>query len=141
MRDYQFHLEVVSHRESVFSGNAVQLTVRGTEGDMGIHYGHAPLLTQIVPSMLTIIPKKGEPQYLYIAGGIMEVQATNVNIMADTVIRAEEIDQAHAEQARKEAEQKLRFCRNDEMLKFELELTQALAQLRVLKSARRVRSR
>ena len=139
MKDFQFQLEIVSHSERVYSGTAVQLTVRGTEGDMGIHYGHAPLLSEIIPSMLTIHPKHGEPQFLYVAGGIIEVQPTVVNIMADHIERAEEIDKAHAEAAKQHAEQQLQVCQKDEMLKLELELSQALAQLRVLKSARRFR--
>lgn len=134
MRDYSFQLNIVTHTEQVFLGNVVQLTVRGSEGDIGVHHGHAPLLTSILPSMLTMVKKSGETEYLYVAGGLMEIQPKGVNIMADTVIRAEDIDQQEAEKARLHAEEQLANCELSDCLKIELELVQAIAKLRVIKN-------
>ena len=124
----------MTHTEQVFLGNVVQLTVRGSEGDIGVHHGHAPLLTSILPSMLTMVKKSGETEYLYVAGGLMEIQPKGVNIMADTVIRAEDIDQKEAEKARLHAEEQLASCELSDCLKIELELMQAVAKLRVIKN-------
>ncbi len=134
MRNYSFELNIVTHCEQVFTGKVVQLTVRGTEGDIGVHRGHAPLLTAILPSMLTMVKKSGEKQYLYVAGGIMEVQPKGVNILADVVIRAEDIDQQEAEKARDHARAMLETSDLSDTLKIELELMQAIAKLRVIKN-------
>lgn len=134
MRNYSFELNIVSHSEQVFNGDVVQLTVRGTEGDIGVHRGHAPLLTSVLPSMLTLVKKSGEKEYLYIAGGMMEIQPKGVNILADEVIRAENLDQQEAEEARAHASEALQLCDANECLKIELELMQAIAKLRVIKN-------
>lgn len=135
MRNYSFALNIVSHSEQVFSGRVVQLTVRGSEGDIGVHYGHAPLLTTILPSMLTLKSKSGETEYLYVAGGMMEIQPKGVNILADEVIRAKDLDQKEAEKARTHAAEALQRCEASDCLKIELELMQAIAKLRVIKNA------
>lgn len=137
MRNYSFKLNIVSHSEQVFSGSVVQLTVRGSEGDIGVHHGHAPLLTFLIPSMLTMVKKSGEKEYLYIAGGLMEIQPGSVNIMADEVIRANDIDQQEAKKAIAHAEQYLNSANLAQAHKIELELIQAIAKLRVVESARR----
>lgn len=134
MRNYSFDLNIVTHSEQIFSGAVVQLTVRGSEGDIGVHYGHAPLLTSVQPSMLTLVKKTGETEYLYVAGGMMEIQPKGVNILADDVIRAEDLDKQEAEKARVHAAEALTVCDASECLKIELELMQAIAKLRVLKN-------
>jgi len=141
LRDYSFNLNIVTPSEQIFTGAVVQLTVRGTEGDIGVHYGHAPLLTSILPSMLTMVKKSGETEYLYVAGGMMEIQPKGVNIMADVAIRAEDIDQKEAEKARAHAEQELANCDSSDCLKIELELMQAVAKLRVIKNFHHMRPR
>lgn len=134
LRNYSFKLNIVTPSEQIFAGNVVQLTVRGTEGDIGVHHGHAPLLTSILPSMLTMVKKSGEKEYLYVAGGMMEIQPKGVNIMADVAIRAEDIDQQEAEKARVHAQEQLATCDLSDCLKIELELMQAVAKLRVIKN-------
>lgn len=131
--NFSFQLQIVTPTDHIYSEAVTQLTVRGTEGDIGINYGHAPLLTQIVPSMLTFVRKDGTQDCLYVAGGFMEVQPTNVSILADTIIRAKDIDERKAKAARDNAEKHLANCRTDELLMLELEMMQALAQLRVVK--------
>lgn len=136
MPTYSFSLTIVTPSHQMFCGNVVQLTVRGSEGDIGVHHGHAPLLTSVQPSMLTLVRKSGDKEYLYVAGGMMEIQPKGVNIMADIAIRAEDIDQREAEKARAHAEQALANCNASDCLKVELELMQAVAKLRVVKHAR-----
>lgn len=141
MRDYSFNLEIVTPSECIYSGSVVQLTVRGSEGDIGVHRGHAPLLTSVQPCMLTMVKKSGDVEYLYVAGGMMEVQPKGVNIMADIATRAKDIDQQEAEKARDHAELELAVCDRSDLLKIELELMQAVAQLRVIKNFQHMRHR
>lgn len=139
MKDFGFQVDIATPSGSIYSGYVVQLVVRGTEGDIGVHKGHAPLLTAIQPCMVTLVKKGGEPEYLYVEGGMMEIQPRGVNILADTAARGDEIDLQHALAARQHAQQMLENCSSDEFLKFELELVQALAQLRVAKHSRKGR--
>lgn len=84
-----------------------------------------------------MVKKSGEKEYLYIAGGLMEIQPGSVNIMADEVIRANDIDQQEAKKAIAYAEQYLNSANLAQAHKIELELIQAIAKLRVVESARR----
>ncbi len=86
--------------------------------------------------MLTLQSKSGEKKLLYVAGGFMEVQPYNVSILADTLVRAEDIDEKKAQQARDNAERQLKVCKGDDLIRLELELMQALAKLRIVKNFR-----
>jgi len=132
--NFTFDVQIVTPTDHLYKGAVSHLSVKGTEGDLGIYYGHAPLLTGIAPSMLTMVKKNGEKDCLYVAGGFMEVQPNNVSILADTLIRAKDIDEKKAQQARENAEQNLLHCDADQLLKFELQMMQALAQLRVVRN-------
>ena len=134
MPDFKFHLEVVTPMSQLFSGSVKQLVVRGSEGDIGVYKGHAPLLTAIKPCMLSFQVASGETELLYVAGGRMEIQPNATMIMADVASRASELDEKSAQEAKQYARDKLRHCHKNDCLKFELEVMKALAQLRVIET-------
>ncbi|MDX1734366.1 MAG: F0F1 ATP synthase subunit epsilon [Halioglobus sp.] len=102
------HCDIVSAEEEIFSGLIEMLVATGELGELGVSYGHAPLLTALVPGPVRVVPQGGgEEQVFYVSGGFLEVQPGIVSILADTAIRADDVDEAAAEEARREAEHAL----------------------------------
>ena len=101
------HCDIVSAEEEIFSGLVEIIVATGALGDLGISYGHAPLLTSLEPGPIRIKTQAGDEQIFYVSGGYLEVQPGTVSILADTAIRAGDIDEASALEAQKEAEQAL----------------------------------
>jgi F-type H+-transporting ATPase subunit epsilon len=101
------HCDIVSAEEEIFSGLVESLVATGEAGELGVNYGHAPLLTALIPGPVRIVLQGGEEQVFYVSGGYLEVQPGVVSILADTALRAHDIDEAAAEDARREAEQAL----------------------------------
>lgn len=97
------HCDIVSSDQSIFSGLVEMLVATGSEGELGVAYGHAPLLTSLRPGPVRITKQNGEEEIYYLSGGYLEVQPHVVTIMADTAIRADDIDEAAAEEARRQA--------------------------------------
>ena len=132
------HLDVVSAEEQLFSGRVETLQVTGSEGDLGIYPGHAPLLTAIKPGMVRVVKQHGEEEYFYVAGGILEVQPSNVSVLADSAIRAKDLDEAAANEAKKQAEEAMANPGADfEYAEAAAELSKAIAQLRVIQQFRK----
>ena len=132
------NLDLVSAEQKVFSGLVETLQVTGSEGDLGIYPGHAPLLTAIKPGMVRVVKQHGEEQFFYVAGGILEVQPSSVSVLADIAIRAEDLDEAAALESKKTAEQQLADSGADfEYAEATAELARAIAQLRVIKQIRK----
>ena len=102
-----FHCDIVSAEKEIFSGRVVQLTATGTIGELGILAGHAPLLTGIRPGPVRLQMDDGEEEVFFAYGGFLEVQPGVVTILADTALRAEDIDEASAVEAQQEAERAL----------------------------------
>lgn len=100
-------LDIVSAEETIFSGHVTLLIVSGAMGELGIMPGHSPLLTTVKPGKIRYKTVEGEEALFYISGGILEVQPTVVTIMADTVIRAEDLDDAVALEAQQKAKDTL----------------------------------
>ncbi|MDG1850696.1 MAG: F0F1 ATP synthase subunit epsilon, partial [Gammaproteobacteria bacterium] len=99
------HCDIASAEEQIFSGRVQSLTATGTLGDMGIYPGHAPLLTALIPGPVRIITQNGEEEIFYVSGGFLEVQPGTVNILADTAVRADDVDEANAIEAMEEAKE------------------------------------
>ena len=132
------HLDVVSAEQKLFSGRVETLQVTGSEGDLGIHPGHAPLLTAIKPGMVRVVKQHGEEEFFFVAGGILEVQPGSVSVLADIAIRGEDLDEVAANQAVKEAEEALANPKADfEYAEAAGELARAIAQLRVIQQIRK----
>lgn len=135
-----FNLDVVSAEKNIFSGLARSIQVSGESGDLGVLAGHMPLLTFIRPGMVRIVTIKGEEEIIYLSGGILEVQPNDVTILADTAIRAEELDEAKAAEAKRAAEEMLSENHGDvNFAQASSELAKAIAQLRVIELTRRRR--
>ncbi len=95
--------DIVSASQSIFTGKATLVVAHGALGDLGILPGHAPLLSQLKPGPVRVMLESGEEQVFYVSGGVVEVQPSVVTILADTAIRANDVDEAAAEQARQAA--------------------------------------
>lgn len=99
------HCNIVSVEEEIYSGLIEMLVATGELGELGVSYGHAPLLTSMVPGPVRIIEQNGNESVYYVSGGFLEVQPGVVTVLADTALRADDVDEAAAEAARKEAEE------------------------------------
>lgn len=97
------HCDIVSVKEAIYSGSVQMLIARSVGGDVGILPGHAPLLTQLHPGAVRVIKEGGVEEMFYVSGGMLEVQPHVITILADTAVRAENIDEAAAVEARNAA--------------------------------------
>ena len=102
-----FQCRVVSARESLFEGDISMLIATGTEGELGIMAGHTPLITLLKPGPMQVKTATGEDEIIYVSGGVLEVQPKVVTVLADTALRATNLDEAKIAEARREAEQQL----------------------------------
>ena len=99
------HVDVVSAEEKIFSGLAEFVTLPGEVGELGILPGHTPLISRIKPGAVAIkVPNQEQPEYVFVNGGILEVQPNSVTVLADTAIRAADLDEAKAVEAQKAAQ-------------------------------------
>jgi len=97
------HCDIVSIKESIYTGSVQMLIAHGRVGDIGVLPGHAPLLTQLNPGPVRVIKEGGQEEVFYVSGGVLEVQPHIVTILADTAVRADNIDEAAAVKAREDA--------------------------------------
>ena len=103
------HVDVVSVESSIYSGEAEFVILPGIEGELGIYPRHAPLFTQIKPGALRIkLPGDVPVEFVFVLGGFLEVQPTRVTVLADTAIRAHDLDEAKAMESMREAEEALK---------------------------------
>jgi F-type H+-transporting ATPase subunit epsilon len=133
----RIHVDVVSAEEMIFSGEADHVVLPGEAGELGIWPRHTPLLTRIRPGAVRIKLPEGGEEFVYVSGGMLEVQPTMVTVLADTAIRAHDLDEARATQAKKAAEELLKN-RDSSMdyAKAEAELADAIGQLAAIKKLR-----
>ncbi|GKW54715.1 F0F1 ATP synthase subunit epsilon [Pseudoalteromonas shioyasakiensis] len=133
------HLDVVSAEESLFSGLVESIQVSGSEGDLGVNYGHAPLLTALKPGMVRLVKQFGHEDVMYIAGGTLEVQPDRITILADTAVRGEDLDEQAAEKAKRDAEEQMANTSTAELdyQQAAVQLAEAIAQLRVIQQLRK----
>ncbi|OCG19920.1 F0F1 ATP synthase subunit epsilon [Gilliamella sp. wkB18] len=134
-----YQLEVVSAESHLFSGDVQRIRVTGKEGELGIYPGHTPLLTTIKPGMVGIVKADGEEEFIYLSGGILEVQPNIVTILADTAIRGEDLDEARAQEAVRQAQEHINHPSDDmSFAQASAELSKALAKIRVIELTRRI---
>jgi F-type H+-transporting ATPase subunit epsilon len=130
------NLNVVSAEESLFSGIIESLQITGSEGELGIMPGHAPLLTSLKPGMARIVKQGGKEEIIYLSGGMLEVQPNNVTVLADIAVRGDDLDEQAAEEAKQRAEAKLNAHSDDiDYAEAASELARAVAQLRVIQAS------
>lgn len=129
---------VVSAQEELYSGVAKMVVASGEVGELGIMPQHAPLITRLKPGQVRILTEDDEEEFLYISGGLMEVQPHVVTILADTAIRAHDLDEAAAISAKEEAERALADTEADiDYAKAQAQLAEAVAQLAALERLRK----
>ncbi len=134
------HLDVVSAEKELFSGTVSAVFAPARMGDVGIYPRHTPLVTSLRPGELKIEVEGKEDQYLYVSGGILEVQPHVVTVLSDTAIRAEDLDEAQAMEAKQRAEDALRDQKGDlDAAKAQAELARAAEQLRMIERMRKMR--
>ena len=130
-------LEIVTPEAKTYSEDVEMVTLPGIEGEMGIYPMHVPLMTQIVAGELSV-RKDGRDYFLAIGEGFVEITADKVAIMTDMAVRAEQIDEAKAEEARKRAESRLQEKLTDEETAMvSAALMHSLAQLKVKRRQQR----
>ena len=130
--------DIVSANESLFSGPVEMVVATGSLGELGINAGHAPLLSDLKPGPVRIIKSAGEEELYYLSGGYLEVQPNAISILADTAVRADDIDEAAAAAAVKAAEQGLANQNGEiEYSKAAAMLAEATAQLRTVQTLRK----
>ena len=133
------HVDVVSAEESIYSGEAEFVVLPGEVGELGIYPKHTPLITRIKPGSVRIKPAGGGAEELvFVAGGVLEVQPQVVTVLADTAIRGKDLDEAHAAEAIKRAEEaRARATDKAEVASVEAELATLAAQLAAIRKLRK----
>ena len=138
MADTSFHLKVVSAEKHLYDGEVKHIQVTGSEGELGIYPQHTPLLTAIKPGMVRVVKPSGEEEFIYLSGGILEVQPTGVIVLADTAIRGRDLDEAKALESKRKAEEHIQSSHGDvDYAQASAELAKAIAKLRVIELTRR----
>ena len=132
------HCDIVSAEEEIYSGLVEMVIAHGNLGDLGIAPGHAPLITDLKPGPIRIVKQGGDEEVFYISGGFLEVQPSMVKVLADTVLRAADMDEASAQASVQAAEKAL----SEKGAEFDYasasnRLAEAVAQLRTVKLRKR----
>src|SRR5690554_4497993 len=132
------HCDIVSAETEIFSGLVEMLIAAGAEGELGICYGHAPLITSLQPGPVRIKKQGGEEEIYYVSGGSLEVQPSTITVLADTALRAGDMDEVAALEAKKEAVQALQNQSGElDYSRAAVQLAEAAAQLRTLQAIRK----
>jgi F-type H+-transporting ATPase subunit epsilon len=132
------NLSVVSAEESIFIGRIESLQITGSDGELGIMPGHAPLLTSLKPGMARIVQYGGKEEVIYLSGGMLEVQPNNVIVLADVAMRADDLDEQAAIEAKQRAEENMNANGADvDYAEVAAELARAVAQLRVIQASKK----
>jgi F-type H+-transporting ATPase subunit epsilon len=133
------HVDVVSAEEGIFSGHAKFVALPGEMGELGIYPRHTPLITRIKPGAVRIVrADNDEEEFVFVAGGILEVQPGTVTVLADTAIRGRDLDEAKATEARKQAEDAMKNAASDiDFAKAQSEFAAMAAQIAALRKFRK----
>ncbi len=130
--------DIVSAEDAIFHGTVTMVVATGALGELGIAPRHAPLITRLKPGYVRVTLENGEQQEFYVSGGILEVQPEVVTVLADTALRAKDLDEVQAKKAKDEAERIL-ANRGEaiEIAEAQAQLAQAVAQLQALERLRK----
>lgn len=135
------HVDIVSAEGEIFSGEASMVFAPAVMGEIGIAPRHAPLLTTLKPGEVRVQTPAGDEQFFYVSGGALEVQPHLVTVLADTALRAHDIDEAAALQAKQRAEEALRNRGNAiEIAEAQAELARQVAQIKMIEKLRKLKS-
>ena len=132
------HVDVVSAEKAIYSGEAEFVVLPGEVGELGIYPRHTPLITRIKPGAVRIQKPGGEEEFVFVAGGILEVQPKLITVLADTAIRGHDLDEAKANEALKRAEEARAKAQDKaEIASVEAELALLAAQLAAIRKLRK----
>ena len=133
------HVDVVSAEESIFTGEAKFVALPGELGELGIYPRHTPLITRIKPGAVRIIrADNDQEEFVFVAGGILEVQPGTVPVLADTAIRGKDLDEAKANEAKRLAEDAMKNAKNDiDFAKAQGEFAAMAAQIAAIRKFRK----
>jgi F-type H+-transporting ATPase subunit epsilon len=135
-------VEIVSAEESIWSGEGTMVFAPGVMGELGIAPRHTPLITQLKPGDVRVQTEDGKEEFFFISGGILEIQPDIVTILSDTAIRAQDLDEAKAIEARKRAEDAMKDKSSEmDYARAKAELAQIAAQLRSIEKIKDLRRR
>jgi F-type H+-transporting ATPase subunit epsilon len=133
MKSETLRLDIVSAEKQIFSGEVEMVFVTGEMGELGIAPGHSQLLTTIRPGFIRVVLQNKQEEVFYVSGGMLEVQPYIASILADTAMRADDIDEAEAIKAKEQAENVLSGKMADiDIAKATVELAEAVAQIRAI---------
>ncbi len=135
---HTIHVDVVSAEASIFEGEAEFVALPGESGELGIYPQHTPLITRIRPGAVRIkLVGSAEEEFVFVAGGILEVQPNRVTVLADTAIRGRDLDEAKAESAKKAAEEAMANAKSDiDFARAQSEFVVMAAQIAALRKLR-----
>jgi len=134
------HVDVVSAEESIYSGEATFVALPGEAGELGIYPRHTPLITRIKPGSVRVQTSGGGEEFIFVAGGILEVQPTRVTVLSDTAIRGKDLDEEKANTAKRAAEEALKNAKSEiDMARATSELAILAAQIAALRKYRQKR--
>ena len=130
-------VDVVSAEESIFSGEAKFVALPGETGELGIYPRHTPLITRIKPGAVRIVKADDTEEFVFVAGGLLEVQPHSVTVLSDTAIRGKDLDEAKASAAKAAAEEALKNAKGDIAIAMaQSELAVMAAQIAALRKYR-----
>ena len=136
----KLHVDIVSAEEEIFSGEAEMVIAPGESGELGIMPEHAPLLTRVKPGTVRIQNAGAAEEVIYVSGGMMEVQPDRVTVLADTSVRAHDLDEAKAMEAERLAKEAIaNRTAVQEIAKAQAELAEAAAQLAAIRKLRKLK--
>ncbi len=134
--------DIVSAEKAIYSGEVTMVIASGVAGELGIAPRHAPLITQLKPGQVRVLLADGSEEDFYVSGGILEVQPYMVSVLADTAVRADDIDEAAAIKAKEEAENLLQNSdKRQDLAQVQADLAKAVAQIQAITRLKRQLSR
>lgn len=134
------HIDVVSAEELLYSGEATFVALPGEGGELGIKPRHTPLITRIKPGSVRIEKADGGEEFIFVAGGILEVQPSGITVLSDTAVRGKDLDEEKANEARLAAEEAVKNAKSElDLAKAQSELAVMAAQIAALRKFRQKR--
>ena len=136
------HCSIVSAEQEIFAGTVQRVVATGTLGEIGVYPGHTPLLTGIQPGPVKLVLEDGSEEMFFASGGFLEVQPTSITLLTDTAVRADDIDEAAAQDAERKAQQELSDQRADvDFARVAADMKEQAALLRTVRKFRDQKNR
>jgi F-type H+-transporting ATPase subunit epsilon len=136
------HCSIVSAEQEIFAGTVQRVVATGTLGEIGVYPGHTPLLTGIQPGPVKLVLEDGSEEIFFASGGFLEIQPTSITLLTDTAVRADDIDEAAAQDAERKAQQELSDQRADvDFARVAADMKEQAALLRTVRKFRDQKNR